>query len=678
MDSKTLIDPKTLDAIFETLSKKYILIGEKPQNLTFDEVIENIVSYYEGIINPMPTYIYWVDKKLTIAGCNQNVIQVFGATSLSELKGVNYMTLAEMANWSEQARDSFKHDMLEVMQTGQPKLNVEEPPIPTPDGGAIYYLTSRVPLFDTKKNVVGILGISVDITEHKKAEQDLKIAKEKAEVASRSKSEFMANMNHDIRTLLASIIGMAEFIVEDAQESQIKEYAQDIMKAGEQLLDFTNNILDVMQTDITGANIQQKPVNLKQLGQSIEDLFKPSFFRKKLSFKFNYDEQIPAQLGGSPNILYRVLLNLLGNAIKFTDNGEILLSMNYVKTEGPNVFVAMSIKDSGIGIPEDKQALIFEPFTKLTASYKGLYKGNGLGLYTVKQIVDKLKGTIEVHSSMGQGSTFTVTLPLFNHATGEAEEFKPVVERTHEMLVQNTSLSKKKYRVLVVEDDEIAGKVVVIRLKKLNCTVDLATTGERALQKVKSGLDYHLIYMDIGLPDKDGREVTQEIREWEKERGKPAVPIIALTAHVDAADKEKCLAAGVNLVVRKPVSQNAIREHFEEYLGGTVGKNLDKDEDDKQENDMLQETLLKQFCTELHEALPLVQKHFESQNWQEIAFIIHKFNGSASYCVDEKIKIAFSELERSLIQQEKHLDDLNTNFHSFLTDIRPLLETHVE
>jgi len=676
------MDVNTLDEIFETLSKKYILIGEKPQNTTIDKIIENIMNYYEGIINPMPTHIYWVDKNLRVAGCNQNVLKIFRVESLSQLKGVDYMELAKMAHWPEQVREAFKRDMLEIMRTGKPMLNIEEP-VATPDGNMIYFLTSRVPLFDTEKNVVGVLGISHDITPQKKAEAELKLAKEKAEVASYTKSEFIANMNHDIRTPLASMIGMAEIIIEESQEQHIREYGQDVIKAGERLLEFVNNILEIMQTDMT--TIQDQPVNLRKTMQSLAELFKPSFTKKHLDFQLTFDEEIPKILGGSGNLIYRIVLNLVGNAIKFTEKGGITIAVKQAKVEGEKHYVAISITDTGIGIPEDKQQIIFESFTKLSASYQGRYKGNGLGLYTVKQLVEKLQGTIEVKSSLGKGSTFTVTLPLIENkkfetmaAAQPTESHRFEISPALEMLkVRDENKAEVKGasgipRILVVEDDDIAGKVAVLRLKKLNCQVDLAVTGEEALQKVFEK-PYQLIYMDIGLPGKDGCAVTEEIRAWEKEQGKSPTPIIALTAHIDDAGKERCLASGLNLVLKKPVSIAVMQQHLESFLPKTTTSS-GKKEDMGVGGDEVQAEIAVMFRQEIKDNLATINKHYKNKKWEDLQFLTHKLNGSASYCAPTQFKIAISELENALLAVQKQKSFVDKCFKGFIKEANNFVE----
>lgn len=676
------MDSKTLDEIFESLSKKYIFIGEKPKNATLDEIIDSIINYYENIINPMPAHIYWLDPTLRVAGCNQSVLYATGLKTLAELKGLSYEELAARGHWPDEVREAIRKDSLEVIRTGKPKLHIEDPPVSLPNGMVMYFLTSRVPIFDNQKKVVGVLGISVDITERKKAEVELKLAKEKAEVASYTKSEFIANMNHDIRTPLASMIGMSEIIIEESQEQHIKEYAQDVIKAGERLLEFVNNILEIMQTDLT--TIQDQPVDLRKTMQSLAELFKPSFTKKHLDFQLKFDEEIPKILGGSGNLIYRIVLNLVGNAIKFTEKGGITITVKQTKVEGEKRYVAISITDTGIGIPEDKQQIIFESFTKLSASYQGRYKGNGLGLYTVKQLVDKLQGTIDVKSSLGKGSTFTVTLPLIANKkfetmaaaqpTTESHRFEisPALEmlKVKDENKLDTRNTHGIARILVVEDDDIAGKVAVLRLKKLNCQVDLAVTGEEALQKVYEKL-YHLIYMDIGLPGKDGCTVTEEIRAWEKETGKSPVPIIALTAHIDEAGKERCLASGLNLVLKKPVSQLIMQQHLESYLPRI---SVAQENENGEGGDEVQAEIAAMFRKEIKDNISLINKHYKNKNWEDLQFLAHKFNGSASYCAPTQFKIAISELENALMSVQKQKNQVDKCFKGFITEANNFLE----
>jgi two-component system aerobic respiration control sensor histidine kinase ArcB len=549
----------------------------------------------------------------------------------------------------------------------------------------ISYFCEQFEFFDFSSIIINILfkNREIDMSTANKVkdiEKELKIAKEKAEVARYTKAEFIANINHDIRTPLTSMIGMAQFITEESQEYHIKEYARDIIKAGERLLDFASNILNVMQKD--GSAVPQQPVDLRQIAASLEALLHPLLMRKKLKFHFICEEQIPPLLEGNPGLIYRILLNLLDNSIKFTHKGDITLSIKQIKTEDEKVFVNLTVSDTGIGIPEDKQKAIFEPFVTLSSYFQGVYKGMGLGLYTVRQLLEQLEGSIEVKSRLEEGSAFSVTLPLFcsrniffmnnlEMTTDDKFEYLPALEKLKvsyqgENDDRLSFSSSEKPRILVVEDDEIASKVISLQLKKCGCRVELTTSVENAVNKIKNA-DYDLIYIDIGLPDKTGYELIKIIRLWEKETGKQPVPVIALTAHVDDQIKQKCFAAGLRVVLKKPLSLTVIKQHLHQYFIKEKNNVILKKESGRDE-------LINVFRKEIKDTLPVIQRQYHAGNWNELHFIVHKLNGSANYCADQRMKMALSELENALIAAQKRADLVSICFNVFLTELSSFVE----
>lgn len=647
---------------------------------------QNTIDYLEGIVKSVPGIIYWKDKDGVFLGCNEYLAKVTGFSSIKEIIGKTDKEL-----WPEMADALRDHDKF-VMKIAKPVEREEF--VILPNGEQRVFAALKMPLRDKDNHIIGIVGNSFDITELKNTQIALSEAKEKAEAANYAKSEFIANMSHDLRTPLTGIIGMAEVITHETHDHQIKSYAKDLTKAGQRLLKLTNNILEVAGEDITLMLHQERSFNLKKLLQELKELFLPAFTQKKLDFQLHYDPKIPVALFGNANSIHHTLLNLIGNAIKFTDRGKVILSANYLKTENDNIFVELSVEDTGIGIPENKLDIIFEPFTKLSTSYQGLYKGNGLGLHLVKNFVEKLEGTIEVRSTLKKGTKFVIIIPLLQkHATKILKE-KSKNKSSHDSqdkIVSDTQ--KEKYHILVVEDDDVAGRVVSMYLKSLNCEVEIATSGESALKKAKSTL-YDLIYMDIGLPDKDGCKVTQEIRAWEKETGRQAVTIIALTAHVGKSSKKKCIESGLNLVVNKPTSLAAIKKHIDHFLKGVSekpsplitkkshitkaevpiidwqhGMNVFKDHE-------VQKELLGMFKKDIVDSLPNIHKYYQSKSWRELQAIVHKVKGATSFCGAERLRVVITELNKALVSDKKKEGTINACFDAFLCEIDGFLKAY--
>ncbi len=406
----------TLNEMTDTLLDKYqYILGRyaSNKNLSIEEIVENIIKYHESIIGCMPGNVYWLDKDGVAIGCNNNVLKMFGLHSLSEFKGLSFEDMGRIGHWTKEAEQAFKNDTLEVVTSGQPMLNIEEPPIPHANGKIIYFLTSRVPLYDQVGNIIGVVGISVDITDLKNAQASLKEAKEQAEKANQLKSEFIRNMEHDIRTPFGGIWGLANILYEREIDQTKKELLSDIANSAKELLDYCNSILDFSKVEAGTLPILEKKFNLRELINGVAIIEKPAITIKNLQFQLEYDSALPNILLGDPYRLKRILINLISNSVKFTNNGYINFKVKLVKKiDSRYVIIRFIVEDSGIGMQQEKQDLIYEKFVRLTSSNQGLYKGLGLGLRVVKQFMDEMSGDIELDSTLGKGTVFTCTIPF--------------------------------------------------------------------------------------------------------------------------------------------------------------------------------------------------------------------------------------------------------------------------
>jgi two-component system aerobic respiration control sensor histidine kinase ArcB len=692
-----------LDNLVQELSNQYQYISSEKysKNLSFNKLIDNIINYYEDIISCMPGNVYWFDSHGAAVGCNKNVLQMFGFKSITEFRGLSFEQMGKIGNWTPEATTKFKNDTFEVLQTGKPKLNVEEPPIPHSNGSMIYFLSSRVPLFDRANNIVGMVGISIDVTERKQMEKALIAAKEAAEIASQAKTEFIANMSHDIRTPLSGMIGMAEAILKSSQEPLTKEHATDVVKASRQLLNLLNDILEVSRTDIKPQTKELETFNLKQLLDELTELLRPSFIKKNLQFIFTYSSDIPPLLKGNFVLIHRIFLNILGNAIKFTDVGYIELNVQQLNKGKDQVLIKINVIDTGIGISKNKLDSIFDPFTRLTPSYKGIYEGSGLGLHITKRFIELLDGTITVTSTPKKGSKFEIVLPLqyfkSRKKTSKSSRAKKDAINKQTGVSKDTKLNPP--RVLIVEDDAIAGKVASITLKSLNCEVTLITTGIEALQKFKNQ-SYDLIYMDIGLPDQNGCDVIKSIRSIEDNIGKPHTPIVALSAHIDKSGKTHCLQCGANQVINKPVTQEIFRQHLEQFISQSSNKYPEKLRESTQSNTAdnevasdkavidwslgesivgshaLANKMLVMLKHEIQKELPLIYQSYETKQWDELQQAIHKFHGGVSFCGVPYLKTAARELELVLKPSQRKSNDIENSFKLFTTEIKRFLAAY--
>ncbi len=537
---------------------------------------KNIINRFENIekiIEYMPGNIYWFDKNCLGIGCNNNVLALFNFKSVNEFTGLTFEKMGELAKWSPEATASFKKDTLEVISTGQAKINIEEPPIPGSHSDSVYYLTHRVPFYDNQGEIAGMVGVSIDITERKKTEAALKKAKEEAEIAKQVQSDFIANMSHDIKTPLAGIIGMADVLASRLTDENDIGFIRDIIVAGQQLMIFFDNCLEVAKSEARSSLPLTESFNLKTLIQEIGNLFQAAMTNKGLKFIVYFDDQLQGNMLGSRSGLFRVLMNLVGNAIKFTETGSITIDAKLGATSTSNkTIVLITVKDTGIGIPKDKHAHIFERFTRLTQSNKGLSAGSGLGLYLVKKYVDAMQAEIHLSSVENQGSQFVIAVPLeissLPPTEHEMEKTFPLVNQINirKNIAAKTTLANPMSitaRILLIEDNFIAQTVARSILTSLHCQVDIASTGKEAMDLFEAG-KYQLVFTDLGLPDIDGYGLVRYFRKIE-EGSSYQTPIIILTAHITKEIRKECTDIGINEVLHKPLMSEKAKILLERY-----------------------------------------------------------------------------------------------------------------
>lgn len=574
------MDSSGLKDIVGLLTTQYnhILDKQHTDNIPLEKIIDRIINYHRDIISCMPGNVYWIDKHGIMAGCNKNVLDMFNFKSHNQFKGLSFEDMAKVNGWTPEATQSFKQDTLEVVKTGKPLLNIEEPPIPDHSGNIIYFLTSRVPLFNQTNEVIGVVGVSVDITERKKMEADLREAKIKAENASRAKTEFLANISHDVRTPLSGMIGMAELLQFTAKDKQTLEFSKDLLNAGQKAMEFVDNCFELSNLEFADAVLVSEEFELKNILDDIAALMQPTIKAKSLIFKVLYDEQIPPVLYGSRSGVYRILLNLVGNAVKFTNDGSVIVSVKLAKQiDSENVVIDFSVEDTGIGISPQNQHIIFDRFTRLSLSYEGKYEGSGIGLYIVDKFIKAMNGEIKVESELGKGSRFIFDLsfrvPQKNRMENNLKMDENMISHdifnvgtsneVHGSMMHETKVPHavaNNLRVLSVEDNLIAQRVARELLVSNGYAVDQASSGKEALEYFEPG-KYDLILIDIGLPDIDGCTITKLLRKMEQlAEVQHYATIVALTAHMPESVATKFACIGMDSILSKPLSQAKIEQ----------------------------------------------------------------------------------------------------------------------
>jgi PAS domain S-box-containing protein len=386
----------------------------------------------------------------------------------------------------------------------------------------------------------------IDITDRKAAEEALREAKVAAETATRTKSEFLASMSHEIRTPLNAVVGVTGLLLETELTQEQKEYVETIRTSGDAVLSMMNDILDLSKIEGGRMELENQPTELESCIKASMAIVASFAHEKGLRLSHKIESDVPEVILADGMRLKQVLVNLLSNAVKFTDKGEVEVSISGQKAEENRYRIHFAVKDSGIGIPAQKMSSLFQPFGQVDASIARRYGGTGLGLAISKRLVELMGGEIWAESLPGRGSTFHFTI------LSEATAARPISALSFRPL--DAEPSPRSLRILLAEDNIMSKKITLQILKKIGFAADVASNGLEVLAALERH-PYDVILMDVQMPKMDGIETTKKIRErW------PSGPkIVAITAHALQSEREKCLAAGMDDFISKPVKLEKLR-----------------------------------------------------------------------------------------------------------------------
>ncbi|MFP3982515.1 MAG: ATP-binding protein [Desulfurivibrionaceae bacterium] len=399
-------------------------------------------------------------------------------------------------------------------------------------------------------------------TEIARQTNELREANSRLKEISRMKSNFLANMSHELRTPMNAIIGFADLLLETELDEEQADYTRTIKQSSRSLLDLINDILDLAKVEAGKLRLEETAFDLPELIASVTDMFRIQAREKGLNLKYEIDEGVPGRVRGDPNRLRQILVNLTGNAVKFTEEGQIIVKAGCEGEKDGKMLIKFLVTDTGAGISRDRIHAVFDNFTQADGSTTREYGGTGLGLSICQQLVDLMGGNIFVHSESGQGSTFCFVIPFFESAA-EDREVKSETEKLQDRAVSGV-------RVLIVEDNAVNQRLVRIIAEQLGYEAEVASDGLEALERLKQR-DFDIVFMDLQMPYMDGREATQRIREIEAEpeRRKEFVSlryrcsplqVVGLTAHARQEDEDSCYDAGMNAFLTKPlVKEKMIR-----------------------------------------------------------------------------------------------------------------------
>lgn len=646
-------------------------------------------DFLRAVIEHTPALIYVKDTRSRFIIANQATIEQMGVSSEEELKGktdydfypqknADQFALADKALLDQKLEIVEQEEHIPFMRTGEKR----------------WFYTTKLPLRNKDDKIIGLIGIGYDITQRKQAERERELLIAKAESASKAKSAFLANMSHEIRTPLNGVIGMTSLLLDTKLDETQQHYVGTLRKSGEFLLAIINDILDLSKIEAGKLELSLIPFSLKELFRNIADIALSKVTKDKVELHSNPSPQIPEQMVGDPDRLKQILLNLVSNALKFTEEGAVCVTAHVEEEREEEILLRFTVTDTGIGISDNKKKLLFKNFSQLDDSTTRKYGGTGLGLTISKQLCELMGGTIGVNSSEGVGSEFWFTAcfqkcalrhgEIAEHTTAKNDP-SVFIEAATPALVpadQNPTIandSDNPAPLLIAEDNPINQQVMAGILGKLGFSqIEMAQNGLEVLQKLENKR-FQLILMDLSMPMMDGLTTTEKIRSQTFSCNANTLPIVALTAHAIKGDREMCLESGMNDYLTKPVNPQELKRILDKWLRDPPPINESETEFSDKSTDtrpqqfdyetmldrlmgdtQLAEHIIRLFLDETPPQLATLGQLLDDHNIREAGYLAHKLMGAAAN-VDVNLFYATSRRieEECFHGTESNLDSLH-------------------
>ena len=515
-------------------------VEEKHQELEHSELL------LQTVLNSLPYGVFWKKPDLSYWGANKRFLQDMGIEHLQQLLSKNDLDFK-----SEVTAQNYAEQDAQVLRTGEPLLGLVTQ-TQSSEGEELFTQTNKVPLIDKQNRIIGVLGAYEDVTEAKKMEKALQEAVIATQQASQAKSEFLATMSHEIRTPINGVMGLLELTLDTSLNERQREYLTKANLSAKTLLQIINQILDISKIEAGKMELECIPFCIQDVLQQLDTQLRHMALTKKLDFTIEEKGAVAEKVAGDPTKLLQVLVNLVSNAIKFTEEGGVRVTVGALKSQD-KLKLQMVVADTGIGISPEDQANLFQSFTQAESSTSRRFGGTGLGLSIVKQLLEMQGGSIEVKSEKGQGTRFIcqINYDLAQHLTHSHSD------TNHKDLVGT--------KVLLAEDNEINQLIACEMLSQVGAEVTVAGDGVIALEKLQKG-HFDVVLMDIQMPNMDGTEALIKLRQNACFHN---LPVIALTANVLSHEVKFYQEIGFSGHLGKPFQKEQLISKIHEVLSNS-------------------------------------------------------------------------------------------------------------
>ncbi|BBD08064.1 response regulator [Desulfovibrio ferrophilus] len=512
-------------------------MGEMATSLR--RMLTGVVGKGQSIINSIPIHFWTADTNFNLTFINDMAANAVGLPPQFENEhNAPPLTISQALRDDEAITFSLAQRSLSTGRRMKHEVRYTRNDSTT----HLYQVIS--PLRGNDGEFAGVMGFALDISQHKKSEEDLRVAIEAAKQASRAKGEFLSNMSHEIRTPLSGIHGMLQLLQDSPVNKEQEQWISMALASEKSLLTVINDILDLSRLEAGRLELSDTPFSLIDSLETVINTFKIQADSQGIDLRYELDPGLPKRISGDETRLRQVLFNLVGNAIKFTPSGEIILKAFLYEEQSEVLTLGFTVSDTGIGIPKDRLEDIFREFVQVHSTCNRNYQGSGLGLTIVKQLITLMRGDITIDSTPRLGTTVRLTARF-----GKAQDLDAELQEELETPVTH------HLRILVAEDDRINQMAIVAMLEKSGHHVLAVNNGHEAVKAFQSS-HYDCILMDIQMPQVDGLEATKIIREqYSKD-----IPIIALTAHAMKGDRESFIEQGLSDYISKPINMEKLHE----------------------------------------------------------------------------------------------------------------------